>query len=314
MISKNNDIIIDPSDPLIQFYQKQPGFYKNIPEPAYFSGNAVSSSLLNEFRKSPAHARAFLNRTEDSGRAKHFTLGSAIHAAVLEPDRFKEEFKVPVQCSAETGSGDQCSRTGSYFINDEWFCGTHIKSQEGEIKDVNSLSSSDYKTCIEIQQAVRKNEYAYALLNQKGNNIAEGSIVWNDKTTDLICKGRIDFYNEESGIIVDLKSTFDASINSFKKSMSQYGYYRQLAFYREGLKTLNYKVNDIYIIAVEKAPPYNLQIIKLKEDLVDKGWKEMHKAIVEYHEETKSGTWKGYPEQVIELSASDFEEEILTAY
>ena len=67
-------------------------------------------------------------------------------------------------------------------------------------------------------------------------------------------------------IIVDLKTTQDSSYYGFASSVKRYKYYKQAAFYMDAVGA-----QEFYIVAIEKSPPFNINIIQLGDDLLDKG-------------------------------------------
>jgi hypothetical protein len=67
------------------------------------------------------------------------------------------------------------------------------------------------------------------------------------------CKVRPDLYNsKDSGIVLDLKTTIDASPKGFAKSVRQYGYLFQAAWYMTALASYGRKTQAIRILGSGK--------------------------------------------------------------
>ena len=98
------------------------------------------------------------------------------------------------------------------------------------------------------------NSSAMNILGEEGNSY-EDIVVWKNKRTNINCKGKLDIVNSKKRFIADLKSTGDASLSGFKKSIRNFKYHKQAAFY---LDALGY--DDYYIIAVEKTAPYGFGV------------------------------------------------------
>ena len=73
-------------------------------------------------------------------------------------------------------------------------------------------------------------------------------------------------YNKDANIIVDLKTTQDSSYNGFASSVRKFKYYKQAAFYMDAVRA-----DEFYIVAIEKSPPFSINIIQIGDDLLDKG-------------------------------------------
>jgi hypothetical protein len=120
------------------------------------------------------------------------------------------------------------------------------------------------------------------------------------------CKGRLDAYHadgELEGVVVDLKTTRDASPEGFKRAAYSYGYHRQAAWYLQGLKTLGLPATSFYIIAVETSAPHAVAVYKLSEKALEAGLKEVTELFALYKECKSTNEWDGYSRtaQVLEL-------------
>ena len=155
-----------------------------------------------------------------------------------------------------------------------------------------------------MQASVMRNETAAKLINTSGET--EVSFFWKDKETDVKCKARLDKiipdYKGKS-VIVDVKTTTDASPAAFEKAMVNYGYHRQAAWYSHAVANNDRKSPALYIIiACEKTPPYDSACYLISRKVLKTGWDECRQAVNIYKSCINSETWPGYPDGLVELS------------
>lgn len=76
--------------------------------------------------------------------------------------------------------------------------------------------------------------------NEPRSIIARGKkeleLRWKDSISGLQCKARIDSWDEELGILSDLKRTMGITSRAFRREILNRGYHFQLAFYRRALR------------------------------------------------------------------------------
>jgi hypothetical protein len=65
---------------------------------------------------------------------------------------------------------------------------------------------------------------------------AETTHMWTDATTGLQCKCRPDWISEDGGILVDLKTTEDASPREFQRSIAKWRYHVQAGWYMAAIE------------------------------------------------------------------------------
>ena len=226
----------------------QAGLIPGIPIEEYHRHPSVSKSQLDQFAKSPAHYLASLATPRKETPAMR--IGSLFHGLVLEPESVK--IAVAPVCDKRTKDG---KATWEAFCLEN--AGAEIvTADEGEM--LNGMAES-----------VRKHPAASALLS--GAGIAEGSCWWYDDQSGELCRCRPDFYRED-GIIVDLKTTEDASLEGFTKSVAKYRYAVQAAMYADGVEwATGTTVKAFAFIAVEKQPPYAVQCFQLDFQATEAG-------------------------------------------
>lgn len=252
----------------------------------YHAGPGISKSHLDVIAKgSPKHYwYKYLNpdRVREEPTPQ-MVMGTAVHTAILEPDLFPSEV-------IESPEFDRRSKNGRAEYED-------FKLQNvGRIV----LSPEDYKTCLSVRDAVYAHPLASALMNATGQ--AEQSFYAIDTETGELIKCRTDYMHETGEIIVDVKTTEDASPTGFAKSCANFRYPVQPAHY-------NHVFDELYgehpktwaFLAVEKKPPYAVGVYCLNDiDLqVAQAAARRDLNIIHYHKQL--GVWPDYGTEPKEL-------------
>lgn len=255
------------------------GVYQDIPEEDYRAWDAWNFSLLKLGARSLAHAH--YEMTNPSEPTPAMVIGSATHAAILEPDQFPLRYAAAPAVDKRTKAGKQ---TWEDFTTAH---ALHI-----------ALRAEEFDQCREMSSSVWKHPIASQLL--KGTGINELSAVWTCQETKLKCKLRADrltHWNQWSRV-VDLKTTKDASPEAFAKDVANYAYYHQAAHYLDGLDALDARLRKFTIIAVEKDPPYCVAIYELDDYAIDQGREELIEIKKAFANAVKTDSWPGYPAEV----------------
>jgi exodeoxyribonuclease VIII len=264
---------------MTQDFTGQPGVY-DLPNNTYHSGPGISKSGLDKIHRCPAWFRHCLDNPPEQTAAMR--LGSAVHTAVLEPEKFDAEFVVAPVVDKRTKKGKE-----------QWaeFC----EASAG--KDV--LTGQEGETIQRIRDAVFAHPAARACLQVPGQ--AEKSVFWRDSATDELCKCRPDWWRND-GIIVDLKTTRDAAPESFSKSAYQYRYHVQAGYYMDGLElATGERPRGFVFIAVETAPPYLVSVYAADDQMVLFGQVQYRKDLDLYAQCKAKNMWPGFPEEVLSL-------------
>lgn len=241
----------------------------NFPQQAYFDNVGISNSGLGLIAKSPAHYQASLQMTRKQTPA--LQLGSAVHCAVLEPEEFGKRYAL--------AEFDRRTKEGKAAYQEMLDNG-----QEG-------LSADMYMQVIGIQKAVMTHPLAKELLSGGDSEVSCFQVIDGTHT-----KARADYLRKD-GIIVDLKTTQDASPEGFAKSIADFGYYRQAAWYMS-LFGREMPVDSFIFVAVEKEPPFAIGVYTLSEEALERGQNEIWKLFEIYQECLQSGDWYGYPNEI----------------
>lgn len=240
----------------------------------------ISKSGLDLIAKSPAHyyARYLDPNRVPSEPTKALITGSAVHAAILEPHKFFEEFAVMPAFNGRTNEGKEQKAL--------W-----LASNQG--KTIIDLDT--YDLCMRLRDKVHAHRAAAELLKV---GKAEQTIRFTDPNTDAPCKCRPDFITPD-GIILDLKTTSDASPDSFGRSAWQYRYHVQAAFYTDGYTIdRGYSPEGFVFIAVETTEPYQVAVYHADEAIVSAGRQTYIPELLIYQECRRTGQWPGYGDEI----------------
>lgn len=272
------------------------GIHLGVPAAEYHAWWAVSNSRLTTFKRSPAHLRWELEHPREQTDAMR--LGTAAHTAVLEPHLFSHTYTVAEQCSATTKAGCQCSKGGSVRCDGRWFCGQHVPAG-ASADEITVLSLEEREQCAGMWASVHAHPTAAPLLALPGE--VEASPVW-EVADSLACKARIDKLCQQHGVVLDLKTTKDASPQGFQRTVFARGYHRQAAFYLDGLAALGVTVNDFVFIAVEKTAPYAVGVYRLTDEAVEAGRRELAALLARFREYLRRDYWPGYGDGILDIS------------
>lgn len=237
--------------------------------------DAISKSRLANMSICPAYFKwCEDNPTEPSD---DMVLGSAFHKIVLEPETFGDEFVVMPKVDGRSTQGKL------------------LKKQFEETKGNRQVITQDqYDTICGMRDSIMSNPYARKLIN--GN--IEQSMYFTDDLTKVECKCRPDVWRKVADrvVITDLKSAKSVMPNDFMRDCVKYHYDLQTAMYRDGAsKVLGVPKDniDFVFIAVEKKPPYLLNIMQADTYVIQKGEADFREYIGTYAECKADGVFYG---------------------
>lgn len=240
----------------------------------YHSDPAISASHLHAVAKSPAHyyARFLDPNRPPSPSSPALLFGSLAHCAVLEPDEIYSRYAV---------APDRRTKEGKEIAKQ--------MASDG----IEAVSQSDWDMAKAMREAVHAHPIAAKLLEE---GAPEQSFWWDDVATGMRCKCRPDWLRPD-GIVVDLKTTQDASPKGFGKSVANFRYHVQAAHYLNGLEAERF-----LFIAVEKTYPFSVAVYELDEDALQEGRHLAFRDLRRIATCRKLNEWPGYSQEVTTLS------------
>lgn len=262
-----------------------PGLYKRVPFEDYLKIDAVSQTTLKKMQPTALHCRDWLDFPPESTPAQEF--GSALHDTCLLPDRIGTDYVVAPDLDRRTNKGKA-----------EWAA---FQASARDKVILKPEQMSDVKSALKSLQSHR---LASDLIHRHA--VAhELVVIWEDEATGILCKARLDCLTKYDGFacICDLKTTRDASPDGFAKSISQYGYDVQAAFYLDALTAVAGPIHrPFYLIVIENFRPWAVAVYELSQEAIEVG-RDTYRPLLElYAECLSSGEWPGYPNRISEIS------------
>lgn len=214
----------------------------------------------NEYRATPGYNQSWLKTLLRGGLSQANTrvkpnkvmeIGTYAHCAILEPERFGEEY-------VRALDHDRRSKTN--------------KKKWGEFDCVNRgkkvLKPKQYDRIISMQEAAQKHPELGPIL-KKG--YPEVSVFWKDPHSGLDCKGRMDWFDPEAQVIMDLKTVESASLERIPAYFSYMGLQFQAAFYRDGVEVVEGKSFRFIFAFIERNNDHRVTIVEVEPDVFTKG-------------------------------------------
>lgn len=241
-------------------------FVLNTPNEDYHAYEGISKSGLDKINRSPAH---FMFDAKQKSK-RHFDLGTALHTAVLEPERFSKEYLIVKDINDKRKS--------------EW------KEAAKNIDSSLLLTDSEGANIISVQEAIRSNQQASDTI--LSCNLFEVSAFI--EINGVLCRCRYDALNINFGLSVDLKTTQCSEREEFAKSVFNYRYHVQDAFYSYIFEKITGYPLVFKFLAVENEPPHCPMVYQLDAEAVEIGLAEALKDLEAYRLASATQDWIGY--------------------
>lgn len=247
---------------------------KQIPIEEYHAHPAISKSKLDQINKSMLHYLEPVPYETNS-----LIIGSAVHDAILSPDVFES----------------------NYILQPET-----IKVRRGkqwdEFQELHAGKTVMKQKEFDVVRTIRDRVYSHPIGKNMFNG-GEPEMSYFNKAeyfgTEIERKCRPDYVNQ--GYVFDLKTTRDASKRGFQRSLQQYRYHVQAAFYMDVLNDEGMNVEHFTFICVETSAPYPIAIYLLDADDVQNGredYIENIKTLIDYNERKYVAT--GYTDEGVD--------------
>ena len=246
------------------------GVVEDLPDRVYHSDvETLSSTGARKILHSPA-----LFRYEQDHPAEYsptFNLGHAAHTMVLS-----------------AGAAIERIDADNYRTKD-----ARRLREEALAEGKTPLLPREYEQVTDMYQACLDHPVVGKLI-ERDDLVREASMFWVDKTTGAACRARPDLATADWSLVVDYKTTTDASPSAFMKTVGTYWYHCQQSWYQDAVE--HFTGNDPMFVFVvqEKDPPYQLAVYELDLTAVEIARAMNAKARLTWKACMDSGVWPSY--------------------
>lgn len=248
----------------------------NIDEHVYRADPGINISSLKNMRHSAAKARLRADRPMTPSPA--MKLGTAIHSAILEPDKFLATYQKKPRVDARTKAGKEA-----------------LAGLTGEL-----LDEHDYEACLTIAARLRDDPFYSKFIK---NGLYETS--WfAEHEYGIRLKSRLDVWLPELNLIVDIKTTDSADERSFRSDVIKYHYHAQAAYYSDLVERVTGKAPAGYVIlAIETKEDRDMRAFWLDDPFIARGRADYKEWLSQWYICEQTGAWPGYESRLHTLKA-----------
>jgi exodeoxyribonuclease VIII len=211
-------------------------------------------------------------------------MGTLVHTAILEPDTLGDRTVVAPVVDRRTNAGKAA-----------W------AEFEASIGDRELITADE----IEKLKGITEAAWAHPATGKALSMIrdVEASIFWTDPATGVDCRCRPDAILS-NGTILDVKTTKDARPSEFARSIANFRYHVQAAFYSDGYTAAFGEPPRAFVfLAIETEPPFLTALYVLDPKAIIRGRAEYERDLETYRVCRNTGEWPGLADQplVIDL-------------
>lgn len=272
----------------------QGAFYEDVPDAEYHAETRfISKHALDAIADCPEKYKAEIDGKIPRNETPSMRLGSALHCAVLQPERFEARYAVVPE------NVDRRTKAGKAAF-EEW---------EAQNAGKVILKAEEMETVRAMVAAIRAHSKANALLfGTQGVN--ELTVLFRHPLYENVeCKSKIDRFIPSHGLIIDLKTCSSASPSAIMNAVKDFRYDVQGEFYKDAVRVANdacgkYKLPanglTFALVCVENKAPYSVAVYLLSL------WQSLARASIDHDlgefircRETRE--WRGYGVESDEL-------------
>lgn len=265
---------------------KLEGWSDEIASEVYHKGPGVGSHGLMKILHSP---RKFMHAMQHpTVPSDAMIFGSMFHHSVLEPDTFDLHWVAkPVGTDRRTKAGKEA-----------------YEAFEAASQGKTIVHHEDMEQCKAMRDRVLTHPKFCKMLETGRGEITFYAPYAAFDT--VVCRARADLYVPKTGAIIDLKTTDDATPEAFAKTIVNYKYHLQAAYYLDVVKSAGLQADHFIFAVIEKTPPFEMALYYLSPRTIEAGRVLYQSALETYASCLAEESWPGLPEEIMELEAPEW--------
>jgi exodeoxyribonuclease VIII len=246
----------------------------------YYKIKALSHSMLSCLAQNPMECR--MRYVDDPPTlpkkdSAAFAMGHAVHCLALEPNDFSDRFAIAPKCDRRTTAGKVA-----------W--AEYLADCEGK----ELLDDQQYEDALDCVQALNNHPQFAAIMAQP----RRVEVPFEFDLFGHKFKAKPDAIIDSMRLILDIKTTDDASPHRWQWSAVDYGYHRQAFIYQEALRQAMGKKYRFYFAVVEKPKPSTrgipptVALYELDDATMEMGYDDTLRLVQDYERRIQSGDWQ----------------------
>lgn len=238
------------------------GIIHELPMAAYRSAPGVAESDLQTLLRSPAE----FHRGERKDPTEDMQFGTLFHSLLFSGN-------ADFHTAPEYYPAPESSKKDAPTINKEWnWNANHCKAWRESHQDKPIIPRHGPNSAAWLKAMALKVEAHPVAKDFISRLSPEVSVFSRNSDYPTLVKGRLDgLIRGETTIVVELKTTRDASTAAFSREILKRGYYRKAAWYRMLLHEMRISPMEFWFVAVEKGDHPRVNVRQLAERAMDKG-------------------------------------------
>jgi exodeoxyribonuclease VIII len=230
---------------------------------------AINQSLLHYWSQYESPEDQRQERTETPAMA----FGTAFHTAILEPKRWRETY------IADPGPGSR--KKADIAAHAEWVASL----PEGAVR----IKPETRSQIDAMRGAVMASPFVEDML--AAAEAIEQSLFWEED--GIACRARPDLRTRN--VLIDFKTSADASPYGFRRSAAKLRYDVQMAHYASGVEAITERpVQKCVWVVAEKKPPFAVGIYTIDADWLDSALTRREAMMQDIAKARRTGQWAGY--------------------
>ncbi|WP_295442594.1 PD-(D/E)XK nuclease-like domain-containing protein [uncultured Thiodictyon sp.] len=297
----------DPFAPPARIEALAEATYRALPAANY-------SSLKVLLDRSPAHVKGLVRKETAA-----LSIGHLAHTMILEGHAVAERFNVQPKIERPTTNQGKAQLVAWLAevtatappASDEKAEGKRLDAQLAalrlvlEERGITVVSQADFTAAQTMRDKLMGHRKIGPLIEGATREV---TFIAEHRRSGVLVKARLDLVNETAGtpIVLDLKTTQNASWGEFTRSIGKYQYHLQAALYRWAYAEVMGRWPAWCWVCVESEPPYECAWYEPERKVIEAGEARMEAALNLWADCEQAGRWPGYAEDLQSISLPSY--------